>query len=64
MEPPGLLVAQGDRGTVDSDLERIAAEGTAQECELRPLDKTEHHQPLNGRIGGLDRFDAGAITRL
>jgi hypothetical protein len=64
VESPGLLVAQGDGGAIDSDLERIPAERTAQESELRPLDETEHHQALDGGIGGLDRLDASAITGL
>jgi len=64
MESPGLLITQGDGGAIDSDLERIPAERTAQEGELRPLDETEHHQPLDGGIGGFDRFDASAITGL
>ena len=64
MESPGLLVTQGDGGAIDSDLERIPAERTAQESELRPLDESEHHQPLDGGIGGLDRFDTSAITGL
>jgi hypothetical protein len=59
-----LLVAQRDRGAVDPDLERVAAERPAQEQDLGPFDETEHHQALNGGIGGLDRFDPGTITGL
>jgi hypothetical protein len=64
MESARLLVAQRDRGTVDPDLERVAAERPAQEHDLGPFDEAEHHQPLDGGIGGLDRFDAGTITGL
>jgi hypothetical protein len=59
-----LLVAQRDGSTVDAYLEGIAPEGTAQESELGPFDEAENHQPLDGRVGGLDRFDKGAITWL
>jgi hypothetical protein len=59
-----LLGAQGDRGAVEPDLERVAAQGSAQERELGAFDEAEHHQALDGRIGGLDRFDADAITGL
>jgi hypothetical protein len=59
-----LLVAQRDRGTVDANLEGISPERSAQEGELGPFDEAENHQPLNGRVGGLDRFDKGAITGL
>jgi hypothetical protein len=64
VESPRLLVAQRDRGTVDPDLERVAAERPAQEHDLGPFDEAEHHQPLNRGIGGLDRFDTGTITGL
>jgi hypothetical protein len=64
VESPGLLVAQRNSGTVDADLEGIAPERSAQEHELGPFDETQDHQPLNGRIGGLDRIDSGAITGL
>ena len=64
VEPARLLVAQRDRGSVNPDLERVASERPAHEHDLRPLDEAEHHQALNGGIGGLDRFDTGAITGL
>jgi hypothetical protein len=64
VEPPRLLVAQRNRGAVDADLDRVAAERPAQEHDLGPFDEAEHHQPLNGGIGGLDGFDTGAITGL
>jgi hypothetical protein len=64
LKSPGLLVAQRDRGAIDPDLEGVAPERSAQESELGPLDEAENHQPLDGWIGGLDRFDSGAITGL
>jgi hypothetical protein len=64
VKAPGLRIAQRDRGTVNPDFERVAAERPAQERELGALDQAEHHQPLDGWIGGLDRFDTGAITGL
>ena len=64
LESPRLLLTQRDRRTVDPDLERVAPERPAQKYQLGPLDEPEHHQPLDGRIGGLDRFDKGAITGL
>jgi hypothetical protein len=64
VKTPGLLVAQRDRRAVDAHLDGIPTERAAQKRELGPFDKTEHHQPLDGRIFGLDRFDAGAITGL
>lgn len=64
MEPARLLVAQRDRGAVDSDLERVATERPTQEQDLGPFDEAEHHQALNGGIGGLDRFDPSTITGL
>jgi hypothetical protein len=59
-----LLFAQRDCGAVNPNLERIAAERPTQEHDLGPFDEAEHHQPLNGRIGSLDRFDTGTITGL
>ena len=64
VESARLLVAQRNRGTVDANLERVAAERPAQEHNLGPFDEAEHHQALNGGIGGVDRFDPGAITGL
>jgi hypothetical protein len=64
VESARLLVAQGDRGPVDSDLERVAAERPAQKRELGPLDEAENHQPLDRGIGSVDRFDTGTITGL
>jgi hypothetical protein len=61
---PGLFGAQRDRSAINPDLEGVAPERSAHEGELGPLDEAEHHQPLDGRIGGLDRIDAGAITGL
>jgi hypothetical protein len=59
-----LRLAQRDGSAIDADLEGIAPERSAQEGELGPLDEAEDHQPLDGRVGGLDRFDTGAITGL
>jgi hypothetical protein len=64
MKAPRLLVAQRNGCAVDPDLERVAAERPAQEHELGTFDEAEHHQPLDGGIGGFDRFDTGAITGL
>jgi hypothetical protein len=64
VESPRLLLAQRDGGTVDADLERVASERPAHEEDLGPFDEAEHHQPLDGWIRGLDRFDTGAITGL
>ena len=64
MKAARLLFAQRDRSAVNPDLEWIAAERPAQEHDLGAFDEAEHHQPLNGRIGGLDRFDTGSITGL
>jgi hypothetical protein len=64
VETARLLVAQRDRGTVDANLERVAAERPAQEQDLGPFDEAEHHQALNGWIGSLDRFDPSTITWL
>jgi hypothetical protein len=63
VEVPGLLTAQRDRGTVDSKLERIAAERGPQVPKLSTFYQTEHHQPLHGGITRLDRFDTHAIAR-
>jgi hypothetical protein len=64
MKAPRLLVAQRDCGAIDPDLERVTAQRSAQEHELGAFDEAEHHQPLDGGIRGLDRFDTGAVTRL
>jgi hypothetical protein len=64
VKAPCLLVTERDRCTVDADLERVAAERTAQEHDLGSFDEAEHHQPLDGRVGSLDRFDPGSITGL
>jgi hypothetical protein len=64
VESARLLFAQRERGPVDPDLERVAPERPPQEHDLGPFDEAEHHQPLNGRIGSLDRFDTGTITGL
>jgi hypothetical protein len=59
-----LGATQGDRCAVDPKLERIAAEGAAQESDFRPFDEAEHHQALHRGISGLDRIDADSIARL
>jgi hypothetical protein len=64
VESARLLVAQRDCGTVNSNLERVATERPTQEQDLGPFDEAEHHQALNGGIGGLDRFDPSTITGL
>ncbi|HEX7237387.1 MAG TPA: hypothetical protein VF405_10535 [Gammaproteobacteria bacterium] len=64
MKAARLLLAQRDRSPVNPDLERVASERSAQEHDLGSFDEAEHHQPLDGRIGGLDRFDTGTITGL
>jgi hypothetical protein len=64
VEAPRLLFAERDRGAVDPDLEWVAAERPLQEGELGAFDETEHHQTLDGGIGGLDRFDADVIAGL
>jgi hypothetical protein len=57
-----LLYAQRDRCAVQPYLERVATERPAHERELGPFDQSQHHQPLDGRIGGVDRLDTGYIT--
>jgi hypothetical protein len=64
VESAGLLVAQRDCGAVDAHFEGVTSERAAQKGELRALDEAEHHQALDGRIGGLNRFDTGTITGL
>jgi hypothetical protein len=59
-----LRAPQGDGRTIEPELQRIAAERAAQERHLGPLDEAEHHEALHGRIGGIDRIDADAITGL
>jgi hypothetical protein len=64
LKPPRLLAAQRHCRAIDSKFERVTAQRAAQERELRTLDETEHHQPLDGSILGLDRFDSDTITWL
>jgi hypothetical protein len=64
MKSPRLLLAQRDRSPVDPDLERVAAERTAQKHDLGAFDEAEHHEPLDGGVRGLDRFDPSAIAGL
>jgi hypothetical protein len=62
LEPACLLDAQRDGGAVEANLEWIATERPADERELGPFDQSQDHQPLDGRIGGVDRLDTGNVT--
>jgi hypothetical protein len=57
-----LLGAQGDGRAVQANLEGVPAQRPAHEGELGPFDEPQDHQPLNGRVRGVDRLDPGGIT--